>query len=456
MAAQSPTAPASPLRNWSGNLTFEPAHVARPTTLAELSTLLAASSRVKALGSAHSFSSIAQVDDRTTLVLLDALELGPPQLTPTAEGGATISLPASWTYSQLAAYLSGTPWALANMASLPHISIGGTIATATHGSGARNSNLASAVRGLEFVTADGSLLACDERSPRWPAHVVHLGALGIVTHVTLALVPAFDIQQNVYLGVTWAEGCAHLSEILAGGYSVSLFTTWSAPLQFEQVWRKTIVDVGGTSAAAAAAPADVWFGAPRATSDVHPIPGVDAAPCTPQCGVPGPWHARLPHFRAEFTPSAGAELQSEFFVAAADAPAALAALAPLAPRIAACLFITEVRAIAADVLPLSTAAGRDSVAIHFTWKFLEEEVHALLPAIEAALAPFSARPHWGKLFLADAASIAAAHGGSARLDEWRALRAEMDPSLKFGNKFLRDAGLLELPAKGTAATGPPA
>ena len=439
MAKETP----SVLHNWSGNLAFAPLRVARPRTVGELQALVAGAARVKALGSAHSFSAVAGVDARTTLVQLDALLLDPPQLLEAADGAtATICVPASWTYAALAGHLAGTRWALANMASLPHISVGGTIATATHGSGARNGNLATAVRALELVAADGRLLAFDARSPRWPAHVVHLGALGVVTRVTLALVPAFELRQDVFEGLPWARGCAHLAELLAGGYSVSLFTTWAAPLQFS-VWRKSLVAGAQDGEGPAAGPGsdDAWFGAPRAAADRHPIPGVDAAPCTQQCGVPGPWHARLPHFKADFTPSVGLELQSEYFVSARDAPAALAALAPLAPRIAPLLFITELRAVAADALPLSTAAGRDSVAIHFTWRPLEPQVRALLPALEAALAPFGARPHWGKLFVADAASLAAAHGDAARLGAWRALREELDPEGKFVNDFLRSAGL---------------
>ena len=434
-------APAAPTLNWSGNQRFSPSSIAHPATLEELQALVAASSCVKALGSAHSFSAVGQVDARTVLVRLDALELGGASLRESPDGAsAAVTLPAAWTYAQLATFLAPTRWALANMASLPHISVGGSIATATHGSGAGNANLAAAVVGLELVTAAGALLAVDARTPRWPAHVVHLGGLGIVTRVTLSLVRAFDLRQDVYEGLPWARGCAALADILGAAYSVSLFTTWAAPLTFEQVWRKSLVPPGGGGEA----PED-WHGAARAASDRHPIPGVDAAPCTPQSGLPGPWHARLPHFRAEFTPSAGAELQSEYSVAAEDAPAALAALAPLAPRIAPLLFITEIRAVKADALPLSTAAGRNSVFIHFTWRFLEAEVRALLPELEAALAPFGARPHWGKLFVADAASIEAAHGRAA-MDEWRALRLELDPELKFGNEFLREAGLLKAPA----------
>jgi xylitol oxidase len=473
------------LTNWSGNQAFAPLRVARPASVDELRSLVAGAPRVKVLGSAHSFSAVAGVDAGTTLVQLGALEQAPPRLVVGPSGAATIDVPAGWTYAALAAHLAGTRWALANMASLPHISVGGSVATATHGSGARNANLAGAVVALELVAADGRLLAVDARTPRWPAHVVHLGALGVVTRVTLALVPAFALRQDVFEGLPWDVGVGHLRALLAGGYSVSLFTTWAAPLQF-QVWRKSLVANGGDGggggsggggggasgaqsddgvtavapddAAAArggagapssgAPDADAWFGAPRATEDRHPIPGVDAAPCTRQCGEPGPWHARLPHFRAEFTPSVGAELQSEYFVGTADAPAALCALAPLAPRIAELLFITELRAVAADDLPLSTARGRDSVALHFTWRPLEAAVRALLPALEAALAPFAARPHWGKLFAADAAVLSAAHGGAARLDGWRALRAELDPTAKFGNEFLRDAGLLDVPAGG--------
>ena len=342
-------------------------------------------------------------------------------------------LPSWTTYGALVAFLRGSGWAPHNLASLPHITVGGSIATATHGSGARNGNLATAVVGLELVRADGAQLTATPASvgaERFAGLVVGLGALGVVLRVALQLVPDFALAQTVYEGLPLDTACARLPEVLGAGYSVSLFTTWRAPV-FEQVWRKVRVEEGG----AAPLPAS-WLGATRATAQVHPIPGAPGEPCTPQLGAPGPAAERLPHFRFEFQPSAGAELQSEYFVAAPDAPRALRAVAALAGAIAPLLFVCEVRAVAGDALWMSMAQGRDSVAIHFTWRPMGEAVAALLPALEAALAPFAPRPHWGKVSALGGEALAARY---PRMAEFKALRAELDPTGKFRNAWLDGA-----------------
>ena len=429
------------IKNWSRNQTFSPSVVHAPTTLAALCALVRASPRVKALGSAHAFNAIADPSGHA-LVRLDALETNAPVLAAAdaaAGGGPTVTLGAALTYGALVAFLRGTPFAVANLASLPHISIGGAVATSTHGSGARNGGLASAVRALEIVRADGrvdTLRASDaDGGAALRGAVVHLGALGIVTRVTLALVPAFDLRQDVYEGVPFARALDDLDAVLGAAYSVSLFTTWAEPLVFA-AWRKST----RAELPPGAAPAE-WVGGALAAAPAHPIPGIDAAPCTPQGGVFGSALDRLCHFRLDFTPSVGDELQSEYAVARAAAPAALRALRDaLRPELAAAVFVTEIRAVARDDDGLSLFAGRETVCIHFTWRPLHAVVAALLPRVEAALAPFRARPHWGKLFAADAAALAAAHGVE-RVEAFRARRRAADPTGKFMNAFLRDAGL---------------
>src|SRR6185437_9936106 len=120
--------------------------------------------------------------------------------------------------------------------------------------------------------------------------------------------------------------------------------------------------------------------------------------CTEQMGVRGPWYERLPHFRMGFLPSAGDELQSEYFVSRHHAVEAILAVERLREEITPHLLITEIRAIAADDLWLSPCYKRPSIAIHFTWKPDWNPVKRVLPLIERELASFSARPHWGKLF----------------------------------------------------------
>jgi alditol oxidase len=408
------------ITNWAGNVTFRPARFHRPETIEALRALVAAGSRLRTLGSGHSFNEIAATPE--DLVSVAAL---PPAFDLDTER-STVRIAAGLRYGDVAGRLHAAGYALPNLGSLPHISIAGACATGTHGSGDRNGNLATAVNAIELVTADGEsrTLSRAADGDRFAGAVVALGALGIVTSVTLDVVPTFDIAQTVYLGLPRAALDQHFDEIMASAYSVSLFTDWSGPT-INQVWHKRL-------ASDPAPPADL-FGALAADGPRHPLPGVDPQPCTDQLGVPGPWHLRLPHFRLEFTPSSGDELQSEFFVARQDAVAALAALDPISARIAAALQISEIRSVAADDLWLSPASGRDSIAIHFTWIRDAAVVEPVVALVEQALAPFDARPHWGKVFHPDAVRLRALY---PRLADFGRLRAELDPTAKFENDWL--------------------
>lgn len=403
------------ISNWAGTWTFSAAGVERPRTVQELQRIVAASPRVRALGTRHSFNDLADSDVLVSLEQLPAdIELDPD--------AATVRVAAQLPFARVADVLDARGWALHNLGSLPHISVGGATATATHGSGLHNGNLSTAVVSLELVTADGSIVRLDRRDPRFPGGVVHLGALGVVTHLALAVQPRYAVRQDVYLGVPWSEVLADPTGIFAGAYSVSVFGHWGADVV--QVWLKT--RLGGD--AGSDAPAS-WRGGTRAAGQVAPV-GDDSDNTTVQ-GVAGPWHARLPHFRFDRQPSAqGDEIQTEYFVDLRDAEPALAALRRLADRIDPVLLVTELRAIAADDLWLSTAFGRTSLGIHFTWQRRPAEVAALLPEIEAALAPFAARPHWGKWF-------AATDLGDRypRFADAVALMRELDPAGTFRNAY---------------------
>ena len=175
------------------------------------------------------------------------------------------------------------------------------------------------------------------------------------------------------------------------------------------------------------------FGARAATLDRHPILGIDPVNCTPQLGVPGPWSDRLPHFRMGFTPSNGDELQSEFFVSRDDAVAAIATVRELADSIRPLVQVCEIRTIASDGLWMSPQYRRDSVGIHVTWHPDQAAVHRALALLETALAPFGARPHWGKLFVAEASAVAPLyprHADFARLVD------RIDPRQAFRNAWL--------------------
>ncbi|MFI1520921.1 FAD-binding protein [Kitasatospora cineracea] len=397
-----------PLTNWAGNLAFGARAVHRPRSVDELRELVRRSDRVRALGSGHSFSPVA--DTEGDLVRLDGL----PTRIEIAPDARSVTVSAATRHAELATALHAAGLALENLASLPHISVAGATATGTHGSGDTRRSLAAAVRSLEVVGADGEL-----RTTAHPGAIVHLGALGIVTALTLDVVPAFDVRQYVHTGLALADYAAHRDEIHAAGYSVSLFTDWGSDTG--RVWVKQLDD--GTP------PATVPGARPAAHPE-HPVPGMPAATCTPQLGVPGPWHQRLPHFRPEFTPSSGAELQSEYLLPRAAAGAAIAELRSLGAQLAPVLHISEIRTVAADDLWLSPSYGRDSTAFHFTWKPDPTAVAPALAAVERALLPLGGRPHWGKITLADRATT-----GYERLPDFLALRRELDPAGKFANRF---------------------
>jgi xylitol oxidase len=354
-----------------------------------------------------------------------------PLLVDVDPGSRTVRVGAGVRYGELAGHLHAQGWALHNLASLPHISVAGAVSTGTHGSGDRLASLAASVSGLDVVTADGGLLTLTRDDARLAGAVVGLGALGIVTSLTLDVEPTYDVVQQVHTGLPWSAVLEDFDSVFASADSVSLFTDWRGPL-VAQVWRKSRVPAG------VASPISPWaaaatYGASAATEALHPLPGGDAASTTMQLGVAGPWHERLPHFRMEFVPSAGEELQTEYLIDRRDATAAIEVLRGLAEQLAPVLLVSEIRTVAADTLWLSMAYGRDSVGLHFTWRPLQADVERLLPHLEAALAPFTARPHWGKLF-ADADHRVADR--YPRLDEFRALVASLDPKGKFSNGFL--------------------
>jgi xylitol oxidase len=401
-------------RNWAGNLTYS-GTVARPASVAELQEVVAGSARVRALGSRHSFNDIA--DTGGVLVSTEAL---PPDI---ETAGDTVTVSAGTRYGVLAEALQERGLALANLASLPHISVGGAIATATHGSGVRNGGLATAVAALELVGADGSLRRISRGDGDFAGSVVALGALGVVTRVTLDVRPTFEVRQEVYPGVPWSPVLADLDAVLASGYSVSLFTDWTGA-RIGQVWVKS----AGTTP-----PADL-HGVRPATERLHMIDGEPAAAVTEQLGVPGPWLDRLPHFRLGHKPSSGEELQSEYLVPRERAVEAIGWLRGAAQRIAPLLHVSEIRSVAADDLWLSGAYGHDVVALHFTWRLDPTGVGALLPELEAALLPLGARPHWGKCFAAIATELAPLY---PKWTDFAELRRAADPHAKFGNDYVR-------------------
>jgi len=403
------------VKNWSGTVTFQDSKTLAPKSIDELAKIVASEAKIRARGSAHCFNAMA--DTNAVAITFENM----PQEIVIDKDRAIVTVPAGMKYGALAVALHDRGWALHNMASLPHISVAGAIATATHGSGVGNGNLATAVRGLEIVLPDGNIKKVTSEDPDFAGFVVGLGVVGIVTTVELAIEPTFNIEQTVYRGMSRETYAANLDEIMSLAYSVSYFTTWAAAGGGE-VWAKFRSGVK--------APTELFEAYP-ATSNRHPLPGLNPEPCTEQMAVSGPWHLRLPHFKMEFTPSAGDEIQSEFFVDRKDAPAAIAALEKIAPQINEILWVTEIRAIAADNLWMSPHYQRDSIGIHFTWKKVDA-VYEFVKVVEAVLAPFNYRPHLGKVFSANPEYL---NSVMPKMGDFTKLVMQLDPTNKFGNAF---------------------
>jgi xylitol oxidase len=398
--------------NWAGNYTYRASRLERPGTLDEVRALVASGERVRVVGSRHSFTGIGD-----SAVLISLAGLAPDVAVDHAAGTATFG--AGMTYAELARALEREGVALHNLASLPHISVGGSIATATHGSGDRNGNLATAVAALELVTSAGDVIHAARGDADFGGLVVGLGALGAVTRVTLDVQPAYEVRQHVFEGLGWEALLEHLDAVTSSAYSVSVFSRWGDAT--DMVWLKS---------RDRDEPRGELFGARAATVERHPIIGLDAIRATPQLGVPGPWYDRLPHFRIEFTPSNGEEIQSEYFVAREHAAGAIRALLAVGEAIRPALQISEIRTMAADELWLSPQCRQDTIGFHFTWIRDQAAVERALARVEDALAPFAARPHWGKAFLAQPGPL------YERLGDFAALAAKLDPRGAFRNEWL--------------------
>ena len=416
------------MRNWAGNIAFSAEDLVAPATVEELRQVVTAAPRVRALGSRHSFNTVA--DTVGLHVSTRGLELTRDRVVDVDEARHVAVVPGGATYAEVARELHRRGWALHNMGSLPHISIAGATATGTHGSGTTNGNLSTAVVGLELVLADGELLEVHDDDLDFGGMVLALGTLGVVTRLWLRVEPTYDVAQDVVLGVPLAQAVEASQEILASAHSVSIFSSFAQPGVVDSIWRKQRTDTS---------PRDETWGGRAATEPVHPIVGLDAEAATEQLGRPGPWHQRLPHFREEFTPSVGEELQSEYFLPREHAGAALLALAEHSADFADALQVFEMRTVAADDLWLSPSHGRDTVAVHATWVSGIERVRGPLTAFEAAIAPFDPRPHWGKVFLGFDGDRLARH--YPELGRFRDLAARLDPERCFVNDYLTGLGV---------------
>ncbi|RKL67990.1 FAD-binding protein [Salipaludibacillus neizhouensis] len=410
-------------RNWAGNYKYSADELHIPENIEQIQQLVTRCNSMRVLGTRHSFNGIA--DHTENLISLENFN----QVLGLDSERRTVTVEAGIKYSDLCRYLHRKGYALENMASLPHISVAGACATATHGSGDQNRGLATSVSAMEIVSSDGDVIEFSrERSEeQMNGAVVGLGGAGVVTTLTLDVVPSYNIRQDVYENLALSHLKNHFDDIFSSAYSVSLFTDWKDET-FNQVWLKSLSTEQSTFELG-----PEFFGAKAASKNLHPVPGSGTENCTEQMGIPGPWLERLSHFRMDFTPSHGKELQSEYIVPREHAYDALCAISQIREQIAPLLFISETRTIAQDDLWMSPCYKQESVAFHFTWKDDWESVQKVLPKMEEQLAPFLARPHWGKLFTMPSTRVQSLY---EKLPDFQQLLQHYDPKGKFRNKYL--------------------
>ena len=405
--------------NWAGNHTYRAMTMHRPESIEQLREIVSRAPRIHGLGSRHCFNDIA---DSAELVSIDAIE--PP--VEFDREAMTVTFGASIRYGTLAQALNGAGFALHNMASLPHISVVGAVSTATHGSGDGLANLATAVAGLELVTSSGEVLRVKRGDPDFDGMVVGLGALGVVTRLTLDIEPAYQVRQVVYEDLGWDQLDAHFDEVMSSATSVSLFTDWGGSVN--SVWVKSRIVPGDDEPLRTE-----FFGARAATRNQHPVKTLPAETCTAQMGAPGLWSDRLPHFRMDAIPASGDEIQAEYMVARRHAVPAIRAFREVIQPYRDMLWISEIRTVAADDLWMSTASGADTICLHTSFQHDQSAVDRILPVLEEALGPFAPRPHWGKVFAATASDL---EGRYPKMADFRDLVQRLDPRGAFRSDFL--------------------
>jgi len=370
--------------NWSRTHCFGATELRRPTSIGELQqsivAAVASGQGVRTIGSRHSFTDIADSD---VVVDLGAL----PEQFAVSPDRTSVTVSGAMTYARLASLLEPHQLAIANMASLPHLSIAGAISTATHGSGTTNGNLATAVLSLKIMTSAGELRHVQRSDTQFSAAVVALGAMGAIVAIELAVEPAFDVEQAVHNRLSWSRLHPSLDEVFDAAYSVSVFTDWRDHVQ---LWTKRRVDQATLDHA-------TLHDGVQASQPEHPVPGADASSCTNQ-QEPGLWSHRLPHFRSDEVPSVGAEVQSEFFVERALMGQAIERLRSIGDALEPVIMVSEIRTIGADNIWLSPQYQRDCAAFHFTWHHDVVAAHAAADLVTDTLAPLRPIPHWGKVF----------------------------------------------------------
>jgi L-gulono-1,4-lactone dehydrogenase len=429
-------------RNWAGTATATPARWCRPGTEAEICAAVKdaapAGLTVRALGSGHSFTAAAA----TSGVALDLSAWTGIIAADTRTGLVTAR--SGTTLRALNAELGGLGLAMANLGDIDAQTLAGALSTGTHGTGARLGGLATQVEALELVLADGSVVTCSAsaRPELFAAARVGLGALGVITTVTLRCVPSFTLLAD--------ERPMPVEEVL-GQFDVLA----GANDHFEFYWfpygRQALVKRNnrlpvpdGAQATPSPRPLPAWrrfwefevmenaaFGALCRVGRAAPrlIPSLNRLS---SAALSSRTYTGTSH-RVFVTPRRVRFAESEYAVPRESLGHVIAELRRAVPRLAdPVMFPVEVRVAAADDIWLSTGYGRESayVAIH---QYAGLPYQAYFDRFESIVAEVAGRPHWGKLHSLDAGRLRPLY---PRFDDFRRVRAEADPEGRFGNAYL--------------------
>jgi FAD-linked oxidoreductase len=442
-------------RNWAGTATATPARWAQPRSEAEICAAVkeaaAAGLPVRALGSGHSFTAAAA----TSGLALDLSLWTGVTAADTRTGLVTVR--SGTTLRALNAALAEFGLALANLGDIDAQTIAGALATGTHGTGARLGGLATQIEALDLVLADGSLVSCSAsaRPDLFAATRVGLGALGVVTAVTLRCVPSFTLAADER-PMPVEQVIEEFGALAAANDHFEFY--WFPYGRQALVKRNNRVPSGGPAAVPAGRAAG--RAAVPAGRAAAPMPGwrrfwefevMENAAFGTLCRLGRAAPRLVPalnrlssaalsarsytdaSYRVFVTPRRVHFVESEYAVPRESLPGVLAELRRAVPRLAdPVMFPVEVRVAAADDIWLSTAYGRDSayIAVH---QYAGLPYRAYFDLFESVVAPVAGRPHWGKLHSLDAGRLGPLY---PRFEDFRRVRAEVDPEARFGNAYL--------------------
>ena len=432
-------------QNWAKTVYYNHT-IHYPKTVEEIQHILQYHAKIRVLGSMHSFNNITKLPQEFNGVYISMSNMN--QVIKCCRG-ERVTIQPGITFGELGEYLHERNFGFHNMASLPHITVGGAISTGTHGAGVFNGNLASHVMQVKLISADGKLRTYRiGQDPEFQHIPVSFGLAGIIVEIELDIVPDYDIQQCIYENLPFNTiKKSDYKTAFSSAYSFSIFTQWKNR-KFTSIWAKYRLRKGrnGNEESIMIDCPDMNKIKPS-SNKVHPLPGGDTSFVSGGIGknYKEPGYVGLPHFLMEGVPSQGEELQSEYFVSSHMFDVVIEVLFhhfEENPKLYDLLYVSEMRFVAGDKLTLSPQhVLGSSIGFHFTWKKEFDQVVDALKGIENVLKPYNALPHMGKLFTMTGRELEGKYG-QRNLRAFQSFVAPLDPLKKFVNPFLQNLILL--------------